>query len=67
VSASYLRRVRKYSVIIILIVAAVITPGPDVISQMTVAMPLLLLYEVSILLTRRIERERKEEEDKEWS
>jgi sec-independent protein translocase protein TatC len=50
-----------------LIVAAVITPGPDVISQMTVAMPLLLLYEVSILLTRRIERERKEEEDKEWS
>lgn len=66
VSATYLSRVRKYSVVIILIVAAIITPGPDVISQMTVAIPLFLLYEVSILLTRRIEK-RQAEEDKEWS
>lgn len=66
VSASYLRKVRKYSIIIILIVAAVITPGPDVISQMTVAIPLMLLYEISILLTTRIEKRRKQEE-KEWS
>lgn len=66
VSATYLRKVRKYSIVIILIVAAIITPGPDVISQMTVAIPLLLLYEISILLTRRIEKE-KEEEEKEWS
>lgn len=67
VSASYLKRVRKYSIVIILIVAAVITPGPDVISQMTVAIPLFLLYEVSILLTRRIEKRQAEEEAKEWS
>jgi len=66
VSASYLKKVRKYSVIIILIVAAVITPGPDVISQMTVAIPLLLLYEISILLTGRVDKKR-EEEEKEWS
>jgi len=66
VSATYLSKVRKYSVIIIMIVAAVITPGPDVISQLTVAIPLLLLYEISILLTRKIEKQRKEE-DKEWS
>lgn len=66
VSATYLRKVRKYSVIIIMIVAAVITPGPDVVSQMTVAIPLLLLYEISILLTKRIERERAKEEE-EWS
>ena len=66
VSASYLKRVRKYSIVIIMIIAAVITPGPDVVSQMTVAIPLLLLYEISIVLTRRIEkREAKEEE--EWS
>lgn len=67
VSASYLKRVRKYSVIIILIVAAVITPGPDIISQMTVAVPLFLLYEISILLTRRIEKRQIAEEEKEWS
>jgi sec-independent protein translocase protein TatC len=66
VSATYLRKVRKYSVIIIMIVAAVITPGPDVVSQMTVAIPLLLLYEISILLTKRIEKERARE-DEEWS
>lgn len=66
VSATYLSKVRKYSIVIILIVAAVITPGPDVISQLTVAIPLLLLYEISILLTRRIERQRAKE-DKEWS
>lgn len=67
VSASYLKRVRKYSIVIILIVAAIITPGPDVISQLTVAIPLLILYEVSILLTRRIEKRQIEEEEKEWS
>jgi sec-independent protein translocase protein TatC len=67
VSATYLRKVRRYSIVIIMIVAAIITPGPDVISQLTVAIPLLLLYEVSILLTRKIERQRKEDEIKEWS
>jgi sec-independent protein translocase protein TatC len=66
VSATYLRNVRKYSIVIILIVAAIITPGPDVISQLTVAIPLLVLYEISILLTRRIEK-RQEKEDREWS
>lgn len=66
VSATYLRKVRKYSIIIILIVAAVITPGPDVISQLTVALPLYLLYEISILLTKKEEKKRAQE-DKEWS
>jgi sec-independent protein translocase protein TatC len=67
VSATYLRNVRKYSIVIILIVAAIITPGPDVISQMTVAIPLLILYEISIVLTKRIEKRQIEEEEKEWS
>lgn len=66
VSATFLKKMWKYAVVIILIVAAVITPGPDVVSQMTVAIPLLLLYWVSILLTKRIEKE-KAEEEKEWS
>ena len=66
VSATFLRKMWKYAVVIILIVAAVITPGPDVVSQMTVAIPLLLLYWVSIILTKRIEKE-KAAEEKEWS
>jgi len=67
VSGSYLRKQRKYAIVLILIIAAVITPGPDVISQMTVAIPLYLLFEISIVLTRRIEKREKEEELKEWS
>lgn len=67
VSGTFLRKQRKYAIVIILIVAAIITPGPDVISQMTVAVPLYLLFEISIVLTRRIEKREKEEEAKEWS
>jgi len=64
VSASYLKRVRKYSIVVIFIVAAIITPGPDIISQMTVALPLMLLYEISILLARRVEKRQAVDE---WS
>jgi sec-independent protein translocase protein TatC len=67
VTATYLRKVWKYAVVIILIVAGIITPGPDVVSQMFVAIPLLLLYFISILLARKVEKQRKIEEDKEWS
>jgi sec-independent protein translocase protein TatC len=67
VTATYLKTIRKYAIVVILIVAAVITPGPDIISQVTVALPLLLLYEISIILTRRVEKERAIEDAKEWS
>jgi sec-independent protein translocase protein TatC len=66
VSATILRKVRKYAIVIIFIVAAFITPGPDVISQVIVAVPLLLLYEISIWLTASVEKEKKKEEA-EWS
>ena len=67
VSASILRKVRKYAIVIIFIVAAFITPGPDVISQVIVAVPLLLLYEISIWLTTSVEKQKKKEEEAEWS
>jgi sec-independent protein translocase protein TatC len=67
VSSKYLRGIRKYAIVVIFIVAGVITPGPDVISQLAVAIPLLILYEVSILLAARVDKERAAEEEKEWS
>jgi sec-independent protein translocase protein TatC len=67
VNAKYLSGVRKYAIVIIFIIAGVITPGPDVISQLAVALPLLLLYEISILLARRVDRQRAEDDAKEWS
>jgi sec-independent protein translocase protein TatC len=67
VTASYLSKMRKYAVVIIFIVAGIITPGPDVISQLAVAVPLLILYEVSIVLVRRVDKQRAEDDVKEWS
>ena len=58
VSSEFLVQYRKHSLVIIVIVAAVITPGPDVFSQMLVALPLSLLYEVSIIVVKRIDKER---------
>lgn len=55
VGAAFLRQYRKHALVVILIVAAVITP-PDVVSQVTVTLPLVALYELSILLAARTER-----------
>lgn len=44
---------RKFAIVLIFLVAAIITP-PDVISQIALAIPLILLYEISILICRRI-------------
>ena len=51
VTPVFLRKYWKYAVIIILIVAAIVTP-PDVVSQTIVAIPMLIIYEVSILISR---------------
>jgi sec-independent protein translocase protein TatC len=67
VNARYLSSVRKYAVVVIFIIAGIITPGPDVISQLAVALPLLLLYEISIILARRVDKERAIRDAEEWS
>lgn len=51
VTPEFLRKYWKYAVVIILIVAAIVTP-PDVVSQTIVAIPMLLIYEVSILISK---------------
>ncbi|MDP3556409.1 MAG: twin-arginine translocase subunit TatC [Bacteroidota bacterium] len=47
----FMRKYRKHAVIIILIAAAIITPSPDVTSQMVVAIPMYLLYELSVFVS----------------
>ena len=58
VTPKFLRNYRKYAYIAILIVAAVITPSPDWTSQTIVAVPLILLYEISIFISAKVERQR---------
>ncbi|MDB5201055.1 MAG: Sec-independent protein translocase TatC [Ferruginibacter sp.] len=49
-----LRKYRKYAYVVILVLAAVITPSPDWTSQAIVTVPLILLYEISILLSKKV-------------
>jgi sec-independent protein translocase protein TatC len=51
VDAKTLARQRKYAILLIFIFAAIITP-PDIISQVIVALPMIGLYELSILLSK---------------
>ncbi len=54
ITPRFLRTYRKYAYVAILIVAAIITPSPDWMSQMIVCIPLVILYEFSILISTRI-------------
>jgi len=65
-SPDFLRRNRKYAIVIILILAGIITP-PDVISQIICTIPLWLLYEISIWLTAKVQKEKELQEKEEWS
>jgi sec-independent protein translocase protein TatC len=57
VTPDFLKRYRRHSVIIIVTLSAIITP-PDVFSQVLVALPLMILYEVGIFISKRIVRQR---------
>lgn len=52
----FMRSTRRYAIVIILIVAAVITPTPDMLTMSIVSAPLLVLYEVGILVSAVVER-----------
>lgn len=61
VTASALREKRRYAIVGVFVVAAVLTP-PDVISQLALAIPTLLLYEISIYLVAMTEKKRAAEQ-----
>ncbi len=61
VTADMLRKARRYAIVAVFIAAAVLTP-PDVISQLALAVPTLLLYEVSVYLVGMVEKRRAAEE-----
>ena len=57
VTPAFLKKYRKHAFVIVLIIAAVITP-PDLFTQILVAIPILLLYEMGIMISKRIENKR---------
>ena len=57
ITPTFLKKYRKHAIVGVLILAAAITP-PDVISQIIVAIPIIILYEIGILVSKRVENNR---------
>ena len=62
VTPQFMIKYRRHAVVVIVIVAAIITP-PDVFSQMLVCIPLLALYEVGILISKRVMKQKAKEHE----
>jgi len=62
ITPSFMRKYRKHAIVVIFIIAAIITP-PDVFSQTLVAIPLLILYEVSIFISAGVMKRKAKEHD----
>jgi sec-independent protein translocase protein TatC len=54
----FMKKYRRHAIVIILIIAGMITPGPDVTSQILLALPLFLLYEISILISKLAQKKK---------
>lgn len=58
VTSSFLKKYRRHAIVVVLALAAIITP-PDVISQIMVCLPLIVLYEAGIIIAKRVEKKKK--------
>lgn len=61
ISSAFLKKYRKYAFIIILIIAAIVTP-PDIVSQVILTIPLYMLFEMGVFITKRVEKQKKKNE-----
>lgn len=59
-TSAFMRKYRRHAAVVILIIAAVVTPTPDPINQLMLAVPLYALYEISILVSKLASRHRRE-------
>jgi sec-independent protein translocase protein TatC len=62
IKASFLTRNRRYAILLIAIIAAVVTPTPDVFNMSLMGGPLYILFEIGVILVKIIERKRAEVE-----
>ncbi len=64
VTPKFMRTYRRHAILVIFLIAAVITPSPDVFTQLLVGLPILVLYEVSISIAARVQRRQVQEDSK---
>jgi sec-independent protein translocase protein TatC len=58
-----MRSSRRYAVVVILILAAIVTPTPDMLTMTVVSIPLFVLYEISIVVAAAVEGRKKKKHD----
>jgi sec-independent protein translocase protein TatC len=60
VNSRILAKQRRYAILIIFIAAAILTPSPDAFTQIIMAIPLMILYEISVFIAKFVEKKKKE-------
>ena len=60
INAQMLREYRRHAIVVICVISAIITPTADIFTLLLVAMPIFLLYELSIVIVKRIETRKNE-------
>jgi len=63
----FMRKYRKHAIVVILILAGILTPGPDIASQLLLGVPLFLLYEISILICKYSQKKKSPDSDEKAS
>jgi sec-independent protein translocase protein TatC len=57
-TTAFLRKYRRHAIVVIFIIAAIVTPTPDPVTQSIFAIPLYALYEIAIMVSARVEKKR---------
>jgi sec-independent protein translocase protein TatC len=63
-SAEFMRKYRRHAYVVILLIAGIVTPTPDMVTQLLMASPMFVLYEVSIFIAKFVYKKREKESEK---
>lgn len=69
ITAKFMRQYRRHAIVVSLVLSGVMTPSPDLLSQMLLALPMFFLYEISIFIVQRVQRQKERiraEREAEW-
>ena len=64
-SPEFMRKYRRHAYVVILLVAGIVTPTPDMVTQLLMASPMFVLYEVSIYITKFVYKKKEQEKEQE--
>jgi sec-independent protein translocase protein TatC len=62
-----MRKYRRHAYVVILLIAGIVTPTPDMVTQLLMASPMFVLYELSIFIAKFVYKKKEEKEEKEES